>query len=72
MEYLLIAQGGRGQAFVYEYDAKLAGSVAEFAGASRVQSGGMAEGSRGHGRAVSIAPDSVFGDSGENSTLKVA
>ena len=72
MEYLLVTQGGRGQAFLYEYDAKLAGSVAEFAGASRVQSGGMAEGSRGYGRAVSIAPDSVFDDSGENSALKVA
>ena len=46
MEYLIVHRGGRGQTFLYEYDANWRGRKAELAGSSRPQVGGLAEGWR--------------------------
>ncbi len=73
MEYLIVHRGGRGQTFLYEYDANLAGSEARFAGdrgqsaeASRPQSGGIAGASRPVETRMNIAPNGVFHAETEN------
>jgi DNA primase catalytic core len=60
MEYLIVHGGGRGQTFMYEYDANLAGLEGGLAGAKRPQSGGMAEASRTFETPVNIAPNGVY------------
>jgi DNA primase catalytic core len=60
MEYLIVHHGGRGQTFLYEYDANLAGLTDQFAGTSRPQSGGIAETSRPAETRMNIAPNGAF------------
>ena len=64
MEYLIVHHGGRGQTFLYEYDANLAGLEGGLAGAKRPQGGGMAEASRAFDTPVNIASNGVFHDAG--------
>lgn len=68
MEYLIVHRGGRGQSFLYEYDACLAGSEGSFAGRSRPQSGGIAATSRPAETRMNIAPNGVFHAETENRT----
>jgi hypothetical protein len=58
MEYLIVHRGGRGQTFLYEYDARLAG-------ASRAQSGGIAGSARVVETRMNMAPNGVFHGDGE-------
>jgi hypothetical protein len=64
MEYLIVHHGGRGQTFLYEYDANLAGLEGGLAGSKRPQSGGMADTSRAFDTPVNIASNGVFHDEG--------
>jgi DNA primase catalytic core len=60
MEYLIVHHGGRGQTFLYEYDANLAGLEEPVAGPSRAQSGGIAGSTRPAATPANIAPNGVF------------
>ena len=60
MEYLIVHHGGRGQAFLYEYDANLAGSAGHLTGAKRPQNGGIAEGWRPAETPVNIVSEWRF------------
>jgi hypothetical protein len=66
MEYLIVYHGGRGQTFLYEYDASLSALTDQFAGTSRPRSGGFAETSRPAETRIDIAPNGVFHGDAEN------
>ena len=72
MEYLVTQGGGRGQSFVYEYDANLAGQKGELAGSKRGHNGGVAEGLRPSATPMNIAPNGVFHGESEKRTVAVA
>ena len=72
MEYLIVHHGGRGQTFLYEYDANLAGLEGGLAGSERPQSGGMAEASRAFETPVVIAPNGVYHGADEKRTYAEA
>ena len=72
MEYLMVHHGGRGQTFLYEYDANLAGLEGRLAGAKRGQNGGIAEGSRVAGTPVNIVPNGVSHGVGEKHAYAVS
>lgn len=65
MEYLIVHRGGRGQTFLYEYDANLAGSKAPVAGSKRPQNGGVTEATRPAATPMNIAPNGVYSGEGE-------
>jgi hypothetical protein len=66
MEYLIVHHGGRGQMFLYEYDASLAGSEGQLAGSKRPQNGGLAEGWRPAETRMNKGPNGVFVENSEN------
>jgi hypothetical protein len=72
MEYLIVHHGGRGQSFLYEYDANLAGQDGQLAGSKRPQNGGMAATSRPAETRINIAPNGVFHANGRNGMVMEA
>lgn len=66
MEYLIVQRGGRGQTFLYEYDARLAGQEGQLAGAKRPQNGHFAGTSRPAEIRMNIAPNGVFNGNAAN------
>jgi DNA primase catalytic core len=63
LEYLIVERGGRGQTFLYEYDARLAGLEADLAGTKRPHGGPVAETSRTSEVPVNPAPNGLFRES---------
>jgi hypothetical protein len=72
MEYLIVHHGGRGQTFLYEYDANLAGQEAHLAGSKRPHNGGVAATSRPSGTRMNITPNGVFHENGRNGIVMEA
>jgi DNA primase len=72
MEYLIVHHGGRGQSFLYEYDANLAGQDGQLAGPKRPHNGGMAATSRPAETSMNIAPNGVFHANGQNGMVMEA
>ena len=60
MEYVITHRGGRGQTFVYEYAANLAGQDGRLAGSKRPQSGGVAGEWRPTETRMNAAPNGVL------------
>jgi DNA primase len=72
MEYLIVHHGGRGQSFLYEYDANLAGQDGQLAGPKRPHNGGMGATSRPAETRMNIAPNGVFHANGRNGMVMEA